>query len=152
MNTQPIYITVKIPVRPHVKKYISSRYGTEHTLSKRSLLGMLIFQLLDKSIERPDHQREKLSEHYCIQIPEFYTKSKGFSIGYKRAHYLGVCLERLFMEDLVQSVEILHYKGFSVAESIRTFLKQFDINENDLNYDSIYRQFQREKKYREKAS
>lgn len=149
---EPIYISVKIPVKSHVKKYISARYGTEHTLSKRSLLGMLLFQLLDKDIERPNQDRDKLDSHYCIQIPEFYYKSKGFSIGYKRAHYLGVCLERLFWEDLVQFVIIMHGKGSSVAESIRTFLHQYSITENELNYDSIYRQFQREIKYREKAS
>ena len=150
---EPIYISVKIPVKSHVKKYLSARYGTEHTLSKRSLLGMLIFQLLDKDVERPDHKREKLDSHYCIQVPEFYCKSKGFSVGYKRAHYLGVCLERLFWEDLVQSVIIMHGKGkFSVAESIRIFLHEYSITENELNYDSIYRQFQREMKYREKAS
>lgn len=149
---EPIYITVKIPVKPHVKKYIAARYGETHTFSKRSLLGMLLFQVLDKNVERPDHSRDKLTDHYCIQIPEFYSKSKGFNVGYKRAHYLGVCFERLFMEDLFQSVQILHDKGFSVADSIRSFLKQFKITENELNYDSIYRQFQREKKYKEKAS
>ena len=140
-------VAVHIPCKLHVKKYLIGRYGPFHTMSKKSLLGTLLFHVLDKNCQKAAIQLENYTEKYDIMIPEFYFKTKGYNIGYKKQHYLAVCFDKIFFEDLLQSIEIgVSQYNAKPIDAIRRFLKKYNITENDVNFDSIYRQYQREKK------
>jgi len=145
-------VAVHIPCKVHVKKYLIGRYGSHHTMSKKSLLGTLLFHVLDKNCPKAEIKLDQYREKYDIMVPEFYFKSRGYHIGYKKKHYLAVCFEKIFFEDMLQSIEIgvSQYQARPI-DAMRRFLKKYDINENDVNFDSIYRQYQREKKPKKAA-
>lgn len=145
-------LKVHIPCKVHVKKYLQVRYGTSHTMSKKSLIGTLLFHILDKKCPKPEKQLNEFNDKYDILIPEYYFKSCGFDIGYKKKHYLAICFEKIFMEDLLLFIDLSKSSaGLNASESIREFFKSYKITENDVNYDSIYRQYQREKKSKKAA-
>ena len=145
--SEKITVAVHIPCKVHVKKYLIGRYGPNHTMSKKSLLGMILFHLLDKNCPKANIQLEEYKQKYDIIIPEFYFNSRGFDIGYKKKHYLALCFDRIFWEDMLQNIELAsseyHVKPI---EAMRKFLKKYNITENDVNFDSLYRQYQRDKK------
>jgi hypothetical protein len=141
-----LMITVHIPCKPHVKKYLAARYGQQHTMSKKSLIGTLLFHILEKQTPPADWNRTEYETKYDILIPEYYFKNRGHSIGYKKKHYLALCFEKIFFEDMMLSIDYAQSE-FNVKpiEAMRRFLKKYGINENDVNFDSVYRQYQREK-------
>jgi len=140
-------VTVSIPVKPHVKKYLCVRYGTQHTMSKKSLIGTLLFHILDKQTPKAEKDLADYKEKYSILIPEYYFKSRGHSIGWKKKQYLAICFEKIFFEDMMLFINLAKATGtIKPIEAMRRFLKQYDINENDVNFDSVYRQYQRKKK------
>lgn len=140
----PDYISIKIPVKPHVKKYIAVRYGTEHTLTKKSLLGILLFNILDKKTEKPDQGFCDYTDKYIIQISKQYFYENGFSIPLRKRRFLAICLDKLFIEDFYSYIDISVSKmNTSAAEAMRVFLEQYSISENDVKYESLYKQYQR---------
>lgn len=138
------YISVEIPVKSYVKKYLCVRYGTEHKLSKTTLLGILIFQLLDSKVEKQPVSAKDFDSRYVIQISEFYFNIKGFRIPMAKRKFLAICLEKLFYEDLYMFIDksIRNY-NVSAMKALKIFLEEYKISENDAKLESIYRQYQR---------
>lgn len=144
VKSKPDYISISIPVKPHVKKYISLRYGTEHTLTKKSLLGILIFNILDKKTKKPDRGFLDYKEKYVIQISRQYFYESGFSITLKKRRFLAICLEKLFIEDFYSYVDIAVSKmNYTAVEAMRVFFAQYEISEDEVKFYSMYRQYQR---------
>lgn len=150
--SEKILVSVHIPCKVHVKKYLIGRYGAKHTMSKKSLLGTILFHLLDKNCPKANFQSDDYKHKYDIMVPEYYFNTRGFEIGTKKKQYLALCFEKIFFEDLMQSIEIAVSKYHQKPiVAIRMFLENYNISENDVNFDSIYRQYQREKKVKNAA-
>jgi hypothetical protein len=136
-------IVISIPVKLHVKKYLIHRYGVVHQVSKKTFIGLFLLQLLEKKIEKPEKEAGKGS-FYEIEVPEFYFNAKGYSIDRNKLKFLSVCLERLFFEDFYSFVDNELCKGdLNAKKAIRLFFSIYDISENELNQDSMYRNYQR---------
>lgn len=144
MIEPPFFISLKIPVKPHVKKYISVRYGSEHTLTKQSLLGLLVFNSLDKKTIDPYQDVNDSSDRYTIKISRQYFYERGYKVNRRTLHFLSVCLEKLFYEAFTENIDISVKKhGIHATAAMRGFLSQYDISENDLRFESMYRRYQR---------
>lgn len=144
MANERLFITVKIPVKNHVKKYLSVRYGTEHTLTKTSLLGMLLFYSLDQRIEKQSVSISDFDSNYKILVSQHYMYKKGFSADMKVRKFIAVCFEKLFYEDMNGFIDkCISQMGFSAMASLKMFLKTYAISEEDVKVESLYRQYQR---------
>jgi hypothetical protein len=136
-------ILIHIPVKNHVKKFLIKRYGAIHKVSKKTFIGLFLLQLLEKRVDKP----EKESSNECfyeIEVPEYYFNKNGYSIDANKLKFLSVCLERLFIEDFNTFVDNELSKGSMTAtKAIRLFFSIYSITENDLNFDSVYRNYQR---------
>jgi len=136
-------ISISIPVKKHVKKYLIKKYGATHTISKKTFLGLLVLELISDKVEPMDRQFLEI-EKYEMQIPELYFNKKGFYIDKNKKRLLGICLEKLFLEDFYSFVDMELAKGTGNAwKSVRLFLSIHKISENDLKLESMYRSYQR---------
>lgn len=136
-------IQISIPVKKHVKKYLIKKYGEVHTISKKTFLGLLLLELISNEADTSDIDF-KGYEKYNMDLPELYFNTKGFSINRKKLKFLGVCLERLFFEDFYNFVDVELAKGKANAwQSVKLFLCLYNISENDMKLESMYRNYQR---------
>jgi hypothetical protein len=136
-------VQIYIPVKKHVKKYLIKKYGEVHIISKKSFLGLLLLELIDKDADTSDIDFKGYSK-YEMDIPELYFNTKGFTINKKKLNFLGVCLERLFFEDFYSFVDVELAKGKSNAwQSVKLFLFLYNIDESEMKLDSMYRNYQR---------
>ncbi len=136
-------IQISIPVKKHVKKYLIKKYGEVHTISKKTFLGLLLLELINKDADTSDIDFNGF-DRYQMDIPELYFNTKGYSISRKKLKFLGVCLERLFFEDFHNFVDVELAKGKSNAwQSVKLFLFLYDIDENEMKLESMYRNYQR---------
>lgn len=137
-------VTISIPVKHHVKKYVVNRYGLEHQVSRKSAIGLLIIEMLDMSVEKPSIITIDQKYNYPIIISDKTFNTKGFSMKCNKRKLIGICFEKLFLEDLRGFVDVQMAIGKSTAmESIRVFLEFHKITENDIKLDSVYRSYQR---------
>jgi hypothetical protein len=136
-------IKIYIPVKKHVKKYLIKKYGEVHTISKNTFLGLLLVELINKDADTSDIDF-KGYEKYGFDIPELYFNTKGFSVNRKKLRFLGICLEKLFYEDFHSFVDVELAKGKNNAyQSVKLFMFLYDINENEMKLESLYRNYQR---------
>lgn len=136
-------IVISIPVKCHVKKYLIKRYGSVHQVSKKTFIGLFLLQLLEKKIEKPEREVQK-GFLYDIEVPEYYFNTKGYSIDSNKLKLLGICLEKLFQEDFYSFVDLELLKGdLNARKAIKLFFSIYELSENDLNLDSMYRSYQR---------
>jgi hypothetical protein len=136
-------ISVSIPVKAHVKKYLIKKYGTVHTISKKTFLGLLLLELINDKVMPSDRSFVDF-DRYELNIPDFYFAKKGFHIDRHKARFLGTCLEKLFFEDFYSFVDVELAKGKTNAmKSVKLFLLIYDISENEMKLESMYRNFQR---------
>lgn len=136
-------ISVSIPVKKHVKKYLVKKYGTVHAVSKKTFLGLQVLSMINDEVEESD--RSFLGfDKYELDIPELYFNLKGCNINKHKRRFIGTCLEKLFFEDFYSFVDLELFKGKTTAmASIKLFLLVYDISENDLKLESMYRNYQR---------
>lgn len=136
-------IVISIPVKLHVKKYLIKRYGKVHQLSKKTFIGLFLLQLLEKKIDKPEKELDK-NNFYQINVPEYYFNTKGYSIDHQKLKFLGICLEKLFVEDLYSFIDNELMKGeMNAKKSMKLFFSIYDLSENELKLDSMYRNYQR---------
>jgi len=136
-------ISISIPVKKHVKKYLIAKYGSEHIVSRKSFIGLLLLELLQKKMEKPT-QKFDCDERYKMIIPEYYFNTKGFSIGYNKAKFLGICLEKLFYEDFHGFIAIeLKKEKANAYQAVVLFCKIYNLEEDDIKMESMYRNYQR---------
>lgn len=135
-------IEVKIPVKKYVLKYLIKRYGTLHTVSKTSLIGSLVLVALENKVEKPD-KHIPAKHQYSVSLPEFYFNTKGHTIPRNKLQYLGNCLEVLFKEDMRAYLELQVRKGLKAQPELKLFLQAYDITEDDIKLESLYKNWQR---------
>jgi hypothetical protein len=141
-NDSVMYITIEIPVKSHVKAYLAKKYGTSHRVSKKTFLGLLLLELIHKKVHPP--QRKKPDIFYSLEIPEYYFNTRGFQLDDDKAVFLSACLERLFMEEFRQYVDMQLAQGLLNAyQSVVKFCDFYEITEDDIKVESLYRNYQR---------
>lgn len=139
-------ITLKIPCKRHVKKYLIKKYGDTHVISPGTMLGIFAIQMLNKEFD-PKELSKVYSDFYELELTEFYIKTKGFNICPEKLFLIGESLDRLFREELFAHVDLVYDRGDKWAlRSIRHFLRFYEITEDELKLESIYKAYLRRKK------
>lgn len=133
---------IKIPVKTYVKKYLIARYGTQHTITKNSLLGILVFNQLSKNFS-PTKNLQTGSAVYEVHLTDWCFKNVGHSIDVATLQALGKALELLFREDLHQYVLAQLLKQEKATTAIKEFLKNYDVTEDELKFESVYKDYKR---------
>lgn len=136
-------IVISIPVKSHVKKYLIKRYGESHTISKHTFLGVFVYGLLHKKMEKQDYITKGF-EKFSFSITSDFFYKRGHTISTYHKKYIGRCFEMLFFEDFYLFVDNDLLKGSgNASKSVKLFLKSYNLTENELKFDSMYRNYQR---------
>lgn len=139
-------ITIEIPVSPHVNKFLNIMYGNNYILDTRSTLGKAIFVLLQKKVKLVKINPEVNNSIFKIKIPDIRTKLGGCYIHQNNINMISQYCDRyfrdiLYMNTLIQSV----HESENIKKGMRRVLEVFDISEEDIALDSLYRDFMRKR-------
>lgn len=133
--------TLKIPVKTHVKKYLVKQYGAEFKANKKTFFGTFIIELLDRETERVNYFKEEV---YTVTVDRNYTKKTKIALDGNKLRSVGNALEVLFIEDFYKYVDgQLVSPNASAYQAVKNFLKIYDISEDDLKLETMYRKYQR---------
>lgn len=135
---------IKIPVKPYVKKYLIGRYGKQHTITKSSFLGFLVYDRLNKDFD-PKTEYKGLDDVYEVELTNWVFKSQGHSVSKNQLLAIGHALYLLFREDCFEYVESEQTKAGNATKALKEFLNKYEIREDDLKFETIYRDYKRKK-------
>ena len=139
-------ITQNIPVADHVLKFLKVRCGGTHLQAKRTTtFGSLALSLMgeNKDVKINSRNYTKIFE---VTIAEDSYNRVGMYMCEANAQLFNDQVDRMFREELFFHVMI--NKGIDAEQymnSIRSFLKVYNITEDDIKLDTVCRDFKRRK-------
>lgn len=139
-------ITQHFPVADHVYKYLKTRCGSDHiTATRNTTFGSLALTLHGRNpdVKKSNHT---FTRHFKVTVQEEHFKRLGMHITSENAQLFNDQVDKMFREELFYHVMI--NKGIDsekYLDSIRSFLQVYNITEEDIKLDTLYRDFKRRK-------
>lgn len=124
-------------------------HGETYHLSQQDSIGIAILSFLSNDYHLTEKVTEKAGskkEFYPVTFGYNIFHKQGFSISYKQNIVIGNMLDQYFREQMY-TYTLLHAMGRTAQwkTSMKKYLKIFDINEDDFELESFYKDFKRRK-------
>ena len=151
-------VLLQLNVPPYLKKILEVKYGNDYRPKQTELLGIAVINTLKKKSDRdynyirqkadPQNSRfKKKNEAFIVSLSVDKASRKGFVVDQKRANQIVRALDRNIREDLYTNAIINQHKfEIEFQTTIENFLDLYDISEEELSYESIRKDFNRNKK------
>jgi hypothetical protein len=152
----PGTVTLCIPMKSYLRKYLQKKYGDTHVVSRRSWLGRYFIDLLDKQYRKTKVDFEK-EDYYQVIVPASIVKEVGFDLSNTKVKSLGDMIHKVFINDLYSYIEVSvgsklsfkneqfeSYNKQNVFQAIIQFLDYYDIGDDEIKVESLYRNYSRE--------
>lgn len=142
------FATFNIPVSPHVKKFLNAYVGKKYMVSQDDFLGMMITPMLSKKqyIHRGVYTDSKKTVSYPISISYEYFEKQGCFLSFEQHRLIGRMLDKYFRDMLYNHVMIYIAKHpGSQKKAIINFCESFGITVEDIDPETLYKDFQRKK-------
>jgi hypothetical protein len=139
-------ITQHIPVADHVYKYLLKRCGTDHIKASRvTFLGSLLLSLQSRNYDVTPADK-KFTKVFSVTIPQHKYDKLGMHITPQIALLFNDQIDKMFRDEMFCHILInknVDKKMFK--KSMEIFLEVYQIDEDDLRMDTLYRDFKRKK-------
>ena len=135
--------TVKIPIKPHLKKFVLKTYDCENEIvkaTKHNSLGIMIEMVLRLKYEIHVTSVDKYTEVLEIELNQ---DCSNLEVRAKRIAYVNYILEKDFKATMFLFVQAQKLQAIPALTGIKTFLKFYGIEEYEYGSDSAYRQWTR---------
>ncbi|QNF33076.1 hypothetical protein HUW51_10165 [Adhaeribacter swui] len=139
-------ITLKVPVKPYVQKYLVARYGNLYTISKRDAIGIVLYQMMRRPTT--ESRASKRIGQYAATYPIVVSSRDFWKRGCRNLDdYTSIQLNNL-VEDLIQQefcayIENLEAHGVEQRYAIEAFMAKYDWDESDVKFETIKKAYQR---------
>ena len=135
-----------IPVSFHVRKYLCYYFDEPYVFSKNNFLGVLLSGVLKKGYRTRIMKRAESSYKIFIKQDDFFRLGK--TIEWEDCLHFNKAIDHFFRRQLFTYMDINRVTSLQTARgAMLLFLHEMDITEDDINFDSLYRDYERKKKY-----
>lgn len=140
-------IQINIPVKTHVSKYLKVKYGDKPMVaSRRTVVGSIVLSMLSNNGDVKPGSDVRESETFKVIVKEYHYLRNGVFIDNRTAWLFNELVDNMFKEELYCHIIINKFSHESqYLESIRNFLNVYNITEEDLKLESVYRDFKRKR-------
>lgn len=141
-------ITIDLPVTSYLQKYLTVKFGTLYQARESDWFGLLIINILSPKNETDYELKNfKSDSFYTISIGISKAEKRGFIVSKRKGEQLAKAVENYFRSELYSSA-ILNARNFDIdfKTTIINTLESYGITEEELHYESIRKDFNRNKK------
>lgn len=147
------YVTLSIPIKPHLKAYLSDFYELPYTLNQKDELGLFLYQLLRrrKFRDRKYFNIDQCSDQLTILVSHKY----GFNQGCILLHDYQVHLFNCYLEDQLMKHAITWIRGAELAglsnkAAIYKWIETYQLDDGSADWyhriKKLYFRFRKSKK------
>ncbi|HAD78791.1 MAG TPA: hypothetical protein DCF99_04460 [Flavobacteriaceae bacterium] len=148
-------VKLQLPVPKYLKKILDIKYGPDYVLKDSTILALAISNTLMRKHYAVHRYRvnskngkyyrfKELSEVYIIQLSIKSGRRKGFEIDENKIHKIVRAIDKSIREELYTAA-IINKEQYDIEyqTTILNFLDQYDIEEDELSYESLRKDFNR---------
>ena len=143
-------IEIKIPLPAYLTKYMQTIYGNPFTLSGDDEVGIYLMQLLQckTRLAYHYHYQEKNTKQtpLTLHLTPTMAKVAGLAIPEEKIPLIHKYLDNRFRGELYrQAILAYHNHGIPYKDTLLSALETYKIDESELSYDTLRRDFNRKK-------
>lgn len=141
-------ITIEIPVKSYLKKYIEASFGGNIKLSERTWIGIIIYNVIKRKTFKNNYDYKPIGKDINAKMQFKISSDKSYRYGCvllpTQIYYINLALDNLFKGEIVKQA-LINQSNYNIdfKTSILTILDAYDITEDELNYQSIRKYFNR---------
>ncbi|MCT8340512.1 hypothetical protein MG296_10640 [Flavobacteriaceae bacterium TK19130] len=146
-------ITQHFPVSSHVYKYLIRRCGSDTIeASRKSFIGSFVLSLHNRNYDIAlSNSDEGLDYTFNVIIPMHKYEKVGMHITLENSQLFNNQLDKMFRDELFCHLIINKSREKKTyMKSLRSFLDVYNITEDDIKQETLYRDFKRKKAEMEK--
>ena len=134
---------VRIPIRPHLKKFILKHYKMKEpvTVQLPSLLGQQVYSLL-RDRTRPKRINDKFTDILTLELCDELARRE---VRLAKLILINHYFEKVFKSSMYLWTIAQDMEGRPAYHSIREFLRYFGITEKEYAFESAHRAWLRYK-------
>jgi hypothetical protein len=139
-------ITVKIPIRSYLKKFIAGSNNVEpfKVSIKRCHFSAIILEPLQKEkVIVKEVAKIRWNDELICAFDTDSLKEKKFWISIEAMNSIDFRLKSLFDQSLIDFININHKRGTTIEENILKFLNYYQISEDDLSVETAQKMYYR---------
>lgn len=146
-------ITLKIPTKSYLRKYVAASFGDNIKLSERNWLGIIILNIVKRKTFHNNYDFKDIDGKYPIELPVKMSVAQSSRHGCvllpTQIYYINLALDNFFKSEIIKQALINHSAyGIDFKVSIQNMLDAYDITDEELDYQTIRKYFNRNyKKY-----
>ncbi|SDS12883.1 hypothetical protein SAMN04487764_1519 [Gillisia sp. Hel1_33_143] len=139
-------VTQNIPVANHVYKYLLVICGSDYIIANRSTyIGSLVLSIQGRNYD-VRCTKKKFTKVFRAEVSETYYSKTGLVITKENAQLFNDQVDKKFREELFRNMLINdHLNEKLFLQSMRRYLDFFNIDEEDIKIETLYRDFKRKK-------
>lgn len=139
-------ITVKIPIRSYLKKYIAASCPVNpfKISLKRCHFSAIILEPLQKEkVIVKEIEKIRWNEELLCCFDSDSLREKKFWISAEAMNSIDFRLKSLFDQSIIDFININHVKGTTIESNILKFLDYYQITEEDLSLETAQKMYYR---------
>jgi hypothetical protein len=144
------FFEIHIQMDPYLILYLKKTFGGEAVkISKSSELGIFVLGMLQDRPNPERHHRERGTHQITLQINKTYARTSAFGmwLGKEGEDHFKRKMRLCFLEDLRSYVRKQNLRtNITEKKAIENFLSHYDITEDVMALESVYRDYMRWKK------
>lgn len=142
MNKAPLSVVIHFPVERHVYKYLQYHVGEKLIVRKKNYFGSITLDMFSVTDSKYKELPDSLS--YPVEISEDFLNRYGIYQGKICNNKFNNLIDHMFRQELMSYIRIAFYpKSESIEGALKEFLFHFNINDEDLNYESLLKYVRR---------
>lgn len=143
-------IALRIPIKPHLRKYIAATHDVEPTyqLSTWDFLGMAVWNVLTRDARGGSADQKKYSHVLVVTLSPYYYEEYMHQISDKAVTRFNETIDRMLKDEMVRHVRKERLNGKMIKEGLESFLAFYEFTEDELAYETIKKRYDREERRR----
>lgn len=140
-------VQINIPVSDHIYKYLIAKCGQlPFTAVRGHFVGSVVLSMLSRNDDVRHESKKKYTKVFKVTVKEESYLRNGVFIDLKCAKVFNDLMDSMFREELYNHVRLnkLHH-NIKYIECIRNFMLVYNITEEDIKEETVYRDFKRKK-------
>lgn len=142
-------ITLQIPTKSYLKKYLEVSFGKDIKLTERNWLGVMVLNILKrKTFKNPSYDFKKYNYTYDVEITVSLHIGQAYRNGSvllePQKYFLNRSIDQIFKEELIKQA-LINQSNYNIdfKTSILNILEAYDIADDELDYQTIRKYFNR---------
>lgn len=147
---ESLFVDVSIPIRPYLKKWISSNKEVEPfniSLTKCHFSAILLEPLQKERIKVGSSEHKFLTDKLCCRMSSSVMNEKKFWLTSETPLIIDKRLKAMFDQQLVDFITMTNKQKGDIKDSIICFMEYYDLSEDEISWETLVKMYYRARYY-----